>query len=217
MHALAGALLFATAASLAPGAPAPVIGEDAVWSPPAGFQESMRAACKGKSGDALGACFAAEMKNAGAPPAALAFTRRTDNQGYLRLFVGGGRVGVACATYPFRANENDVCFLVNGSPPMLDVDDPRNQDRPALALNVGYQALQKKYPNLAIFPGDRGGAPAIQGQPRREGGQEFIVEYFLQDGCHACARIAQMRLAFTFDTAGKFEGSRLRTIRVLKR
>ena len=98
---------------------------------------------------------------------------------------------------------------------MIEVDDPKNRDEAALRRNLGYAALLKKYPSLAIFPGPRGAEPAIEAVPRPLGGQEFAVEYFLQDGCHACARIASMRLAFDFDETGRFEGSRLFTIRVL--
>ena len=214
MSSLLAAVLFALTTSLAPRTPAPV-GEDALWSPPEGFLESFHGACAGKSGDAFGACFAAAMKKAGASPAALAFAERTGNRGYLRLFHNEGKVDVACATYPFRANANDVCFLVNGDPAMIDVDDPKNVDQPALDANRGYAALLKRYPKLAIFPGARGDSPGIQAGVRRDGGQEFAVEYFLQDGCHACARIAAMRLGFDFDENGKFLGSRLITIRVL--
>ena len=63
------------------------------------------------------------MKKAGASPAALAFTRRTGSQAYLRALREAGNVDVALAIYPFRANENEVWLLVNGDPPLIDVDD----------------------------------------------------------------------------------------------
>jgi len=214
MNAPVAAILAAIITCLASGS-SPPVGVDAVWTPPEGFLQKAHRDCDGRSGDASGSCFLSAMKSAGAPEAALAFARRTGNQGYLRLFRETGIVDIACAAFPFRANENDVCFLVNGSPPMIQVDDPKNWDEPALARNRGYDALRRRYPNLAIFPGDRGNSPAIREGARPSGGQEFAVEYFLQDGCHACARIASMRLAFDFDPTGRFEGSRLVTIRLL--
>ncbi len=62
---------------------------------------------------------------------------------------------MAFAEYPFRANENAVCLLVNGEPPLLDVDDLARLDRAALAANADYSVLARQYPNLAIFPGRR--------------------------------------------------------------
>ncbi len=75
------------------------------------------------------ACFAEQMRVAGASAAALAFLERTGNQGYLTAFVDAGKVDIAYAEYPFRANENAVVFLVNGEPSMLDVDDLSRIDR----------------------------------------------------------------------------------------
>ena len=78
------------------------------------------------------------MEKAGAPPAAVAFARRVDRQGYLVAFRETGRVDVAFAEYPFLANENAVCLLVNGTPPAIDVDDLSGLDRRALAANPGH-------------------------------------------------------------------------------
>ena len=75
---------------------------------------------------AFDACFAAAMASAGAPPAALEFTRRLDNEAYLQaLNEYGGPVAVAHVFYPFRANENNAWLLVNGTPALIDVDDRR--------------------------------------------------------------------------------------------
>jgi hypothetical protein len=185
----------------------------AVWAPPAGFVAAMHRACDGQRGD-FGACFVAEMRKAGAPPAAAAFARRTHDQGYLETFrATGGPVDVAVAVYPFRANENAVAFLVNGAPPMLDVDDPRYLDRDALRADAVYAGILRAHPDVAVFPGPRSRAEAIVVSRLPDGGQVFRVPYALTDGCHACARVGDLRLDFDFDAAGRFAGTRVAAVR----
>ena len=198
-----------------PAPPAPV-GPDAVWTPPDGFLAAMHKACDKRSGDAFGACFVARMEKAGASPAAVAFAHRTGNLGYLRQFRSTGIVAIACATYPFRANENGVCFLVNGEPPMLDVDDPKWIDTAVLMQNRDYAAIAKAYPKVAIFPGRRFGDTAAMPAQLHNGGQRFRVDYSLQDGCHACAHLGTMRMDFDFDADGKFAGTKVDAVRPLR-
>lgn len=215
--------LLAAASSLALAAPrAAALPEDetpervpsaAVWTPPAGFLAAMHRACDGKGGD-FGACFVVEMERSGAPAAALAFARHTDGQGYLESFrPTGGRVDVAIAEYPFRANENSGCFLVNGAPAMVDVDDPRYLDRDALRRNPAYAEILRSHPNAAVFPGPRSDAAAIAATARPDGGQVFRVPYALTDGCHACARVGALTLDFDFDASGRFAGARVASVR----
>jgi len=189
----------------------------AVWAPPEEFVAAMHRACDGQRGD-FGACFVGEMQKAGAPSPAVAFARRTHDQGYLEIFrATGGPVDVAVARYPFRANENAVIFLVNGSPPMLDVDDPRYLDRDALRGNAVYAGLLRAHPNVAVFPGTRSKAEAIVVSRLSDGGQVLRVPYALTDGCHACARLGDLRLDFDFDAAGRFAGTRVAAVRAASR
>ena len=184
------------------------VGADAVWDPPAGFLAAVHAACDAR-GDGFGECFVGEMRRAGAPEAAVAFARQTGNLGYLRRFRSDGPVGIAWAALPFRANENSVCYLVNGRPPMIDVDDLSLLSGDALDQNGSWAAIAKAYPRVAIFPGDRSGDGAVRPTPRPAGGQRFEVEYALADGCHACARVGVLRLGFDFDPDGRYLGVRV--------
>ena len=195
----------------------PPVGADALWVPPAGFLEAMHRSCDGRSGADFGACFVAAMEKAGAPPAAVAFARRTSDQVYLRQFRDAGLVDVACAEYPFRANENAVCFLVNGSPPMIDVDDPAYVERQTLLWNPVYAGLARTHPNLAVFPGRRSGEGAVAAGAVSNGGQRFRVEYSLTDGCHACARLGSLRMDFDFDVRGRFVGTKVASVHALAR
>jgi len=199
--------LLLLAATLAPtDAATKPVGPGAVFSPPAGFVETTHRACDGKSGDAFDECFVGQMQRAGASDAAVAFTRRTGNLGYLRNFRNDGLAGVAWADFPFRANENSVVYLVNALPPMIDVDDLVLLSPATLERNADWAKLAKAYPKLAIFPGDRFHESAVVAAPRPGGGQRFEVEYVLVDGCHACARLGTLRLGFDFDGEAKYLG-----------
>ena len=128
------------------------------------------------------------MRRSGASEAAVAFTNLIGNTGYLRDFREAGRVDVAYVNYPFRANENQGCLLVNGEPVVIDVDDVSKLSSEELMKNKQYAALAAKHPNAALFPGDRSGT----GYPEIEslgGRAALIVSYWLTDGCHACARL----------------------------
>jgi len=184
-------------------APSP-IGADAVWTPPANFVETFHKKCDGREGAAFSSCFVEQMKKAGAPPAALAFARRVDGMGYLTGFEDAGRVGLAFAEYPFRANENQLCLLVNGEPPLLDVDDLSRLDHEALVANPDYSVLSRQYPNLAIFPGKRTAGRSLRAVQLRNGGQAFSIPYTLHDGCHACRIVGDLELRWDFDVEGRF-------------
>jgi hypothetical protein len=145
-----------------------------------------------------------QMEKAGASPAAVAFARRIDGQGYLRDFQDTGPVDLAFAELPYRANENRVCFLVNGSPPLIDVDDLKTSDRDAIAANLGYRALAKTHPDLTLFPGPRSDASAIHVTALPGGGPLIVVPYTLREGCHACKIVADVDLRFLFDDTGRF-------------
>ncbi|HEY1252098.1 MAG TPA: hypothetical protein VGH97_12990 [Thermoanaerobaculia bacterium] len=197
---------------LVPSATSPV-GADAVWAPPANFLQRFHQACDGREGDAFTSCFLDAMRKAGAPPAALAFARRVDGMGYLRAFDDSGRVGLAYAEFPFRANENQLCFLVNGAPPLLDVDDLSRLDRAQLAANPDYAALARTYPNVTVFPGRRSGAHGPRPMRLHNGGQAFSVPYTLHDGCHACRIVGDLELRWDFDVEGRLAGIRIQRVR----
>lgn len=204
---LAAAVWLASAVPPAPKAtPAapPPVGPGAVWTPPPDFRDAFHAACDGAAPD-MGACFVRTMEKAGAPAAALDFARRTGGQGYLLRFREAGPVGVAYAEYPFRANENRVVFLVNGQPPLIDVDDPALIKPGIFEGNRVYAALGRGTSKLTIFPGDRSSDQFPRILPRQGGGQSFVVPYELTDGCHACKVFGDAYVGFDFDARGKLE------------
>ena len=92
------------------------IGPEAVWNPGPAVVSEVRQGCMQLSFPELGTCFADGMKRAGATPEAVAFTHLLKNDGYLLKFVRVGGPDIAFVGFPFRANENDGCLLVNGNP-----------------------------------------------------------------------------------------------------
>jgi hypothetical protein len=178
----------------------------AVWQPPPGLNARFHKKCDGRVGAAFTACFTAAMAKAGASPAALAFTRRLDNDAYLQALDGsGGPVAVAHVFFPFAANENSGWFLVNGTPSLINVDNFRNLNFPRLRSTVAYLAIYHDYRNVTFWQGDRG----ADGPEVLNHGREFVVGYLLRDLCHACAIVGRVGYAFDFAADGKFLGTRL--------
>jgi hypothetical protein len=133
----------------------------------------------------------------------------------MRAFKDTGRVDIAFVLYPFAANENQHCLLVNGTPNLIDVDDYQLLPKDDLPKNPQYAALLQKYPNIAVFPSDRAGTKFIAAKKLPDGGERFVVPYVLVDSCHACARVGSLQLAFDFDSAGKFLGAIVASVKPL--
>jgi hypothetical protein len=146
------------------------------------------------------------MKSAGASPEAMAFVREFAPNGlaYVRAFRDTGRADIAYIEYLFRANDLDGVLLVNGTPPIIDVDDYKFLSQEDLRKNADYAALLQKYPNLSVWPADRYHTekPTCGFYPH--GFQECEVEYLLQNGCHACARVGTVVAGFDFDESSRF-------------
>jgi hypothetical protein len=179
----------------------------AIFQPGMSEMQAARETCGKVPGGGFGACFVQQMHAAGASAAAVAFMHAVDDNGFMRDFKDMGRVDIAFANFPFAANENQHCLLVNGTPKLMDVDDykllPSQQE---LEKNATYAALLRKFPKLAVFAGDRSGTAFVAATKLPGGGQRFVVPYILVDGCHACARPGALRLAFDFDSTGRFLG-----------
>jgi hypothetical protein len=203
----------APARALAPADESGRVDADAVWSPPQDFLPRFHKACDGLAGPKFTECFVGQMEKEGAPPAALAFARRIGGDGYLRAFRDTGRVDVAYAAIPFRANENSVCLLVNGEPALIDVDDLSRLDRATLARNPDYARILRRQPKAAIFPADRYATDHPTVSAGADGGTVFRVSYRVTTGCHACETVGTLDLDFAFDSGGRFLGIRVAAVR----
>jgi predicted secreted protein len=185
----------------------------AIWEPGMEMIHALHDSCDNLTYSSFNKCLLEQMKKSGASQEAIEFAKMIDSGGFMRGFKDAGKVDIAYAVYPFRANENQVCFLINGSPDIIDVDSYDYISKVILKKNKIYKQIANKYPHVSIFPGDRNGTdyPVVREQPG--GGQQFIFNYRLQDGCHACKLIGFANLGFNFDKDGKF--SALNVINIL--
>lgn len=206
------ALLFAVPQSGTPGTAAGAkIGSSAVWQPPKDFITNAHTACD-KSANPAGVaeCFIRQMSAAGAPADAVSFSRmlykQTDGMvGIMTAFKKYGAVDAAQVLYPLRANDNYALLLVNGDPKILDVDDFKKLDHAAMEQNGFFQAIKKRFPQTDLWPGDHSASdPWPRVQPLTGGGTEFVVNYQLINGCHACQHVGIARFGWEFDASGKF-------------
>jgi hypothetical protein len=181
----------------------------ALFQPGMSMMQAARDTCSKGPGEQFGACFVEQMKAAGASPEAVAFMHAIHDNGFMRDFKDTGAVDIAFVNFPFAANENQHCMLINGTPTVIDVDDYSVIPRDNLPKNSDYATLKKHYPNIAVFPGDRNGTDFIHETKTPGGGQQFLVPYVLVNGCHACARVGALDLAFEFDKSGKFLGAKV--------
>src|SRR5208282_2913200 len=184
----------------------------AVWNPAPDALAAIRQKCGEADSTHIERCFLDEMKAAGASPEALAFAESLASSlgvVYLRAFRHVERVDIAYIEYAFRANELEGVLLVNGNPSPIDVDDESFTQDVELKKNSAYAALAEQYPKISVWPGDRFDSKLPTVTSTGWGTQIFLVEYVLRDGCHACAEVGSLTMAFNFDTQGNFQGARV--------
>jgi hypothetical protein len=176
------------------------IGPDAVWSDGERVMPEIVKACD--SAPKFPACFAEQMARK-APAPAVAFTRALHNEVWMRGFRKTGQVDVAYVVYPFRANENPGWLFVNGSPASFDPDDFRRLEG-ALKNDPAWARVTAQYPKAQLFPGDRAGTVGPVAIEYPDGSQEFMADYRVMDGCHACDVLGNAFFTFEFNAKGKF-------------
>jgi predicted secreted protein len=187
----------------------------AVWNPPADTLAAIRQKCGATDPTHIERCFLNEMKSAGATPEALAFAESLATSlgvVYLRAFRQVERVDVAYIEYAFRANELEGMLLVNGNLSPIDVDDESFTPDVEMRKNPAYAALAEQYPHITIWPGERFDSKSPVVTSTGWGFQTFLVPYMLRDGCHACAEVGSITMAFNFDTQGNFQGARVASV-----
>ncbi len=185
--------------------------ESAVWRPPADFRSKVLTACDNR-GAGFSQCFIDQMKAAGASPDALAFTHLVHGDGYIQAFRPVAQVGIASVLYPFRANENDGLYLVNGRPPALNIDDLQKLPSGQMDFDHDFASVKKSHPNADLWPGDRSSADSLLALTFPDGSQQFVADYRVQAGCHACAVLGQAFFSFGFDQPRQFHRRRIQRL-----
>jgi len=193
-----------------PGPGPAKVDASSVWQVTQQFLAAAHAVCDRSSH--AGECFIDQMPKAGAPAAAVSFTRELykqnhDEFGVMTGFQDQGPVAFAWITYPLRANTNYGLLLVNGRPPIVNVEDLKLLDTRTMKSSFQFQDLKNQFPKVDVWPGDRDGKTWPNAQPGPNGGTQFVVSYPLLNGCHACARAGLAIFGWNFDSQGKFLGT----------
>lgn len=186
------------------------IGSSAVWQVTPQFLAAAHAACDNSSPAA--GCMIDQMAKAGAPADAVGFTRELFKQshgefGVMTGFQNQAPIAIAWITYPLRANTNYGLLLVNGKPPILNVEDLSLLDIKTMKRSFQFQDLKNQFPQADLWPGDRDGKTWPNSQAGPNGGIQFVVSYPLRNGCHACASAGSALFNWNFDAQGKFLGT----------
>lgn len=184
----------------------------AVWQIPQQFMGAAHASCDQSPTSAFADCMILQMQKAGAPANAISFTRELFKQssgefGIMTDFQNEGPVAFAWITYPLRANTNYGFLLVNGQPPIVNVEDLKLLDSKSMKQSFQFHDLKGQFPSVDLWPGDRSGKIWPNSQPGANGGIQFTVQYPLLNGCHACASAGFAIFNWDFDARGKFLGT----------
>jgi hypothetical protein len=188
------------------------IGASAVWNIPPQFLATAHAACDKSAHPGDGKCMIDEMAKAGASTDAVALTRELYKQsngefGIMTGFQNQTPVSFAWITYPLRANTNYGLLLVNGQPRIVNVEDLKLLDRKTMEQSFQFQDLKNQFPKADLWPGDRDGKMWPNSQAGPNGGIQFVVDYPLLNGCHACEHAGFALFNWNFDAQGKFLGT----------
>jgi hypothetical protein len=172
----------------------------AVWKPAPRQLAEIRNHC-GQGGQPTRlTCFLDAMRAAGASPEALAFVIRLGQDPvYMRDFRSAGPVDIAYVVYPFDANYAYRVLILNGNPPLFDVDSPKI-----------WKDIEQDAASRHLYPGDAEGRVTAGrhttnfplSRPLLGGGQELIEDYTvpLESG------VATLFARLQFDQSGNFLG-----------
>jgi predicted secreted protein len=122
-------------------------------------------------------------------------------EGHITGFRPAGRVDLATALFPFRANQNTAVLVVNGDPPVVDADDPAFLARGWEPARMGGTQI----PPAWLFPGDRFPLEALAVETTPYAGQRLALSYELRT-CRACPTLTTVWYGLAFDAAGRFLG-----------
>jgi len=184
------------------------IGPGAVWNEgnrrPAAL---LKERCPGEQNQDPGACLRAVMEELEAPPQAVLVSTCLGRPGFLCDFYESGRVDAALARYPLNRDAPYGYVLVNGSPRVLDVNNPALWPEKALKSNARYGELEKTHSGLSIVPGIPGEMGQILVKDLPEGGQRFIPGYKLLGDSPEGGLAGHVEFSFDFDRDGAYLGS----------
>ncbi len=173
-------------------------GGQCVWNLP---WEAL-AACQEKH-PTSSSCLARVMEQHGASQQALALNQLLGGEGFMSEFKPMGRVNLATILFPTRANTNEVLMLVGGEPPLVSSEIRETID---ISADLAYPALKRRFPDMELWTS---GASLRSMERLPNGGQGFIFDYPLLNGCHACDLAGYALVSLDFGPDGAYIGPRL--------
>jgi len=184
-----------------------------IWKPSEATIQKIYTDCGAQQGDNMYDCLLNEMSASGASSQALDFAAQLNGHGYMNDFKPLGEIDAAYIYFVFRSPNKEGCLLVNCSPNLMDVDDVDLLPIGDLKQNITYKELEKSYPNITLFPGDRLGTDYPHKLDLPNHGEEIIINYNLRNGCYDCQLLGYTEFAFNFDSTGKFMGIKFVSIK----
>lgn len=198
------------------------IGPSSVWRGSDNQLHQIQQSCKGLEDDAYLHCFTSQMANMGASSEAIDFTQEyaDDHDGriaVLRGFHALDAVDLGYAFFPDDPESKQGWVLLNGSPDIFNVDDQESVPREQLSRNPQFLALSAAHPNAGIYPDSSQRPEDGMPQVRKtvDGGQQFIVDYAVRDGCRTCALLGIASYSFDFAPSGTFRSANLIKVAVV--
>jgi hypothetical protein len=186
------------------------VDQDFVWSPRVNVVPAIDAcAIKMHAESTEQACLLRAMRADGASSEAIAFTQwyYTFSEGdsaFIDRLVKPrfGRVSIAQIELPGRANTNWIYIFVNGMPAAINPEEAFTTKLP-WTKNAAFLAIKRVHPNAGVFPNE----DLVGESAGPSGGQRFTIAAPIVDGCHACARVGIVYLAFDFGPLGSARGT----------
>jgi hypothetical protein len=186
------------------------IGTEAVWNAANEDLTDISKVCKGAQSSDYAKCFAEEMGDY-ASSDAVAFTQllaaqKPSRVGYLDGMREAGLVDLGYVVYPGDKKQGWV--LMNGVPALINVDNLSLLPQSAMMKDPQFMELSKSHPQmqLAVTDDQRRADAVPQIEPRKDGGERFVVPYSLKENCNGCNAVAHASFGFDFDAAGQFQG-----------
>ncbi len=155
-------------------------------------------------------CLTDLMARNDADPEAIAFTRLmydrlgSDYVGYATDFRGQGRVKAVETLLPSLSTAGYIGLVfLDGTRPLVNQYESTALDRIAGTSDV-FQRIHVNYPMATTWP-----EHAFAREEPRYGGQSFVMDLRIVNGCKTCSVLGSVRVAYDFDRRGHFEGVRL--------
>lgn len=149
-------------------------------------------------------CAAASLSRAGASADAAKFVRQMSGEVYMGSFREMGKIDLATTVAPLWNDPNVEDFiLVNGTPRIVYLWT--NVAKIDITRDPLYDSLRRRFPEITMWP--------IHGfeemRQMADGGQRFVFNFSLLNGCRACEIAGNAEIAFDFNRTGKFLGTSL--------